>query len=227
MVPGSIAALRSAGLPLVKLFASVLRREADGRYWLVTPAERGRIKVEDVPFLAVALTRRRRRPRAAADLPHQSGRDCDGGTGPSAARRDGCERRAGALYSGTRRAGGAARAPGILRTGRARRRRSRSARRQPVRGVEQGQVLPARRARPGLEMLTGRTRQIAESAIDARPGDRALRAARATRTARLWRRRRPGRSRRSQASDARRPRSQSRVRRRPAPTCGRRRCWCR
>jgi uncharacterized protein len=43
-------------LSLVKLFASVLRREADGRYWLVTPAERGRIEVEDVPFLAVTLT---------------------------------------------------------------------------------------------------------------------------------------------------------------------------
>jgi uncharacterized protein len=45
-----------ARLPLVKLFAAVLRREADGRYWLVTPAERGKIEVEDVPFLAVALT---------------------------------------------------------------------------------------------------------------------------------------------------------------------------
>ena len=44
-------------LPLVKLFASVLRREGDGSYWLVTPAERGRIAVEDAPFLAVALTR--------------------------------------------------------------------------------------------------------------------------------------------------------------------------
>ena len=43
-------------LALVKLFASVLRRDADGRYWLVTPAERGRIEVEDVPFLAVALS---------------------------------------------------------------------------------------------------------------------------------------------------------------------------
>ena len=43
-------------LPLVKLFASVLRREDDGRYWLVTPAERGRIEVDDVPFLAVSLT---------------------------------------------------------------------------------------------------------------------------------------------------------------------------
>lgn len=40
---------------LVKLFASVLRREADGSYWLVTPVERGRIEVEDVPFVAVEL----------------------------------------------------------------------------------------------------------------------------------------------------------------------------
>jgi len=42
-------------IPLVKLFASVLRRETDGSYWLVTPAERGRVTVEDAPFLAVAL----------------------------------------------------------------------------------------------------------------------------------------------------------------------------
>jgi uncharacterized protein len=40
---------------LVKLFASVLRREADGSYWLVTSAERGRIEVDDVPFVAVEL----------------------------------------------------------------------------------------------------------------------------------------------------------------------------
>ena len=39
---------------LVKLFASVLRREDDGSYWLVTPVERGRIKVDDVPFIIVA-----------------------------------------------------------------------------------------------------------------------------------------------------------------------------
>ena len=42
-------------LALVKLFASVLRREPDGSYWLVTPVERGRIEVEDVPFVAVEL----------------------------------------------------------------------------------------------------------------------------------------------------------------------------
>lgn len=40
---------------LVCLFASVLRRESDGSYWLETPAERGRIDVEDVPFVAVEL----------------------------------------------------------------------------------------------------------------------------------------------------------------------------
>jgi len=39
--------------PLVKLFASVLRRDDAGGYWLVTPAEKGRIVVEDVPFVAV------------------------------------------------------------------------------------------------------------------------------------------------------------------------------
>src|SRR5207245_986903 len=44
-------------MPLVKLFASVLRREPDGGYWLVTPAERGRVTVEDAPFIAVAVDR--------------------------------------------------------------------------------------------------------------------------------------------------------------------------
>jgi uncharacterized protein len=41
--------------PLVKLFASVLRRETDGRYCLVTPAEKALVHVEDAPFLAVAM----------------------------------------------------------------------------------------------------------------------------------------------------------------------------
>ena len=39
--------------PLVRLFASVLRRRDDGAYWLVTPVERGTIEVEDAPFVAV------------------------------------------------------------------------------------------------------------------------------------------------------------------------------
>jgi hypothetical protein len=40
---------------LVCLFSSVLKREADGSFWLETPAERGRIEVEDAPFVAVEL----------------------------------------------------------------------------------------------------------------------------------------------------------------------------
>jgi hypothetical protein len=38
---------------LVRLFATVLRRDENGDYWLRTPAEKGRIHVEDVPFVAV------------------------------------------------------------------------------------------------------------------------------------------------------------------------------
>lgn len=40
---------------LVCLFASVLKRDTDGSFYLETPAERGRIDVEDAPFVAVEL----------------------------------------------------------------------------------------------------------------------------------------------------------------------------
>jgi hypothetical protein len=40
---------------LVCLFASILRRDEDGDWWLRTPAEHGRIQVEDAPFVAVEL----------------------------------------------------------------------------------------------------------------------------------------------------------------------------
>lgn len=40
---------------LVELFASILRREPDGRYCLVTPVEKMGIRVDDLPFLAVEL----------------------------------------------------------------------------------------------------------------------------------------------------------------------------
>jgi hypothetical protein len=42
---------------LVRLFASVLKRDEHGDYWLETPAERGRITLEDAPFVAVELQR--------------------------------------------------------------------------------------------------------------------------------------------------------------------------
>src|ERR1044072_2409842 len=40
---------------LVKLFSTVLRRDADGVHWLTTPVENGRIDVEDAPFIAVEM----------------------------------------------------------------------------------------------------------------------------------------------------------------------------
>ncbi|WP_371747232.1 DUF1285 domain-containing protein [Acuticoccus sp. I52.16.1] len=40
---------------LVRLFASILRREADGEFVLVTPIEKVGIEVEDAPFQAVEL----------------------------------------------------------------------------------------------------------------------------------------------------------------------------
>jgi len=42
---------------LVRLFSTVLRKDPDG-YHLVTPVEKMRIKVEDLPFRAVAMERR-------------------------------------------------------------------------------------------------------------------------------------------------------------------------
>jgi uncharacterized protein len=40
---------------MVKLFASILRREGDGSYVLVTPGEKLDIIVEDAPFIAVEV----------------------------------------------------------------------------------------------------------------------------------------------------------------------------
>jgi hypothetical protein len=40
---------------IVKLFSSILRKDADGRTYLVTPAEKVDVKVEDAPFLAVEM----------------------------------------------------------------------------------------------------------------------------------------------------------------------------
>jgi hypothetical protein len=40
---------------MVRLFATILRREPDGSYVLVTPVEKLDIKVEDAPFVAVEM----------------------------------------------------------------------------------------------------------------------------------------------------------------------------
>lgn len=42
-------------MPLVQLFSSVLRKDEDGRTYLVTPVERVGIRVVDAPFVAVEM----------------------------------------------------------------------------------------------------------------------------------------------------------------------------
>ena len=42
-------------MPLVKLFSTVLRKDEDGRTYLVTPVEKIGITVEDAPFIAVEM----------------------------------------------------------------------------------------------------------------------------------------------------------------------------
>ncbi len=41
--------------PLFKLFASVLRHDEDGKFYLVTPVEKCGIRVDDAPFLAIRM----------------------------------------------------------------------------------------------------------------------------------------------------------------------------
>jgi uncharacterized protein len=42
-------------MPLVQLFSTVLRKDADGKTYLVTPVERVGIRVVDAPFIAVEM----------------------------------------------------------------------------------------------------------------------------------------------------------------------------
>ena len=42
---------------MIRAFSSLLRREADGRYWLVTPQQKLLIEVDDAPFVAVEMHR--------------------------------------------------------------------------------------------------------------------------------------------------------------------------
>jgi len=42
---------------MIKLFSNIIRLDDDGHYYLVTPVEKVRIKVDDVPFVAVSMKR--------------------------------------------------------------------------------------------------------------------------------------------------------------------------
>ena len=43
-------------IEMVKLFASVLMQDKTGDYWLVTPVEKGRITVDDAPFVVSEMS---------------------------------------------------------------------------------------------------------------------------------------------------------------------------
>ena len=121
--PGSICGSPIGRAPLVQLFASILRKDAD-RYVLVTPVERVGIMVDDAPFLAVEIASAMKR-RARSDLPHQCRRFRRPSTPSircvsSAAPRTGVE----ALCAGARRSLGAGQAGAVLRSRRARRGRA-------------------------------------------------------------------------------------------------------
>ena len=42
-------------MPLVQLFSTILRKDADGRTYLVTPVEKVGIRIADAPFIAVEM----------------------------------------------------------------------------------------------------------------------------------------------------------------------------
>ena len=42
---------------MIKLFSNIIRLDDDGHYYLVTPVEKVRIKVDDVPFVAVSMNK--------------------------------------------------------------------------------------------------------------------------------------------------------------------------
>ena len=73
-------------LALVKLFASVLKREGD-KYFLVTPVEKVGIVVDDAPFLAVEMKTSADDGGQVASFPHQCRRLGYGRTRPCAALR--------------------------------------------------------------------------------------------------------------------------------------------
>ena len=133
-------------MPLVKLFAGVLRKDADGKHYLVTPAEKVDVDVADAPFLAVEMEVQGSGREQTPGLPHQRRRHRHRRPRASAAVR----RRAGepgpqALPARARPARGAGDARALLRSRRAGRRTTATAsacgaaaRSSPCRRFDQG-----------------------------------------------------------------------------------------
>ena len=74
-------------MPLVQLFSTVLRKDADGRTYLVTPVEKVGIRVVDAPFIAVEMDVSGRGDEQVHHIPHQCRRRRRGRARTSAALR--------------------------------------------------------------------------------------------------------------------------------------------
>ena len=64
---------------LVKLFASILVREKDGSFWLVTPVERVAVSVADAPFVIVSANRIGAGPKQILQLQTNIGEELTAG----------------------------------------------------------------------------------------------------------------------------------------------------
>jgi hypothetical protein len=62
---------------LVRLFASILRREEDGEYYLVTPHEKWRIEVDRHPLMITDFDREQASGRVLLRATLNTGRQCD------------------------------------------------------------------------------------------------------------------------------------------------------
>ena len=114
--------------PLVRLFSTVLRKDADGRTYLVTPVEKVAIRVEDAPFLAVEMNVSGEGEDAVPHVPHQCRRRRArrGRTIRCASPSTSGEDELKPYLAGARTAGGARLAAGDVRARRVRRGESRS-----------------------------------------------------------------------------------------------------
>ena len=173
--------------PLMQLFASVLRHDEDGKYYLVTPVEKCGIRVDDAPFVAVRDGGRGQGPGAGDHVRDQYRRRSHGRCRASVALRGrGRNRRAQALCAGPRQARGAGVAGALLRS----RGAWASSRGRLVRRVVGGRFCPMQRAaeigvgmrepsvrRGGVSRISrrtrlhrSRTRTCARSDDDLNPG---------------------------------------------------------
>ena len=118
-------------MPLVKLFAGVLRKDADGKHYLVTPAEKVDVAVDDAPFLAVEMEVQGsgRDADAWSSAPTSTTSSTAGPEHPLRFAVEAGQRGPEALPARARPAGGAGHARALLRPGRAGRQRNDGGRR--------------------------------------------------------------------------------------------------